>query len=129
MTPSVHKRLSSVLQIEASGEQRGKCAELLGNDIGRVIGLHDAARAHPDRRRPGGDMLDDKRCRRRRDRRHVVMLGHPEPLIAPAFGVTGKRHRLRSAEHTSELQSLMRISYAAFCLQKKKQATQLTTTE
>src|SRR3546814_4107903 len=26
----------------------------------------------------------------------------------------------RSAEHTSELQSLMRISYAVFCLQKKK---------
>src|SRR3546814_4405365 len=28
--------------------------------------------------------------------------------------------RLRSEEHTSELQSLMRISYAVFCLQKKK---------
>src|SRR3546814_9276800 len=27
----------------------------------------------------------------------------------------------RSAEHTSELQSLMRISYAVFCLKKKKQ--------
>src|SRR3546814_3108677 len=27
---------------------------------------------------------------------------------------------LRSEEHTSELQSLMRISYAVFCLQKKK---------
>src|SRR3546814_1397522 len=27
---------------------------------------------------------------------------------------------LRSEEHTSELQSLMRISYAAFCLKKKK---------
>src|SRR3546814_2882258 len=27
-------------------------------------------------------------------------------------------HRLRSAEHTSELQSLMRISYAVFCLKK-----------
>src|SRR3546814_6407537 len=29
----------------------------------------------------------------------------------------------RSEEHTSELQSLMRISYAAFCLKKKKQQT------
>src|SRR3546814_10509788 len=28
------------------------------------------------------------------------------------------RHIIRSEEHTSELQSLMRISYAAFCLQK-----------
>src|SRR3546814_2749122 len=32
----------------------------------------------------------------------------------------------RSAEHTSELQSLMRISYAVFCL-KKKQSTYYTT--
>src|SRR3546814_7366536 len=30
---------------------------------------------------------------------------------------------LRSEEHTSELQSLMRISYAVFCLKKKKQNT------
>src|SRR3546814_4525842 len=30
---------------------------------------------------------------------------------------------LRSEEHTSELQSLMRISYAVFCLKKKKQIT------
>src|SRR3546814_7558844 len=30
-------------------------------------------------------------------------------------------HPCRSEEHTSELQSLMRISYAVFCLKKKKQ--------
>src|SRR3546814_8038214 len=34
---------------------------------------------------------------------------------------TATRHkRFRSEEHTSELQSLMRISYAVFCLKKKK---------
>src|SRR3546814_2839971 len=32
----------------------------------------------------------------------------------------------RSEEHTSELQSLMRISYAVFCLTKKKPITSLT---
>src|SRR3546814_7412359 len=31
--------------------------------------------------------------------------------------------RVRSEEHTSELQSLMRISYAVFCLKKKKYIT------
>src|SRR3546814_2709754 len=31
----------------------------------------------------------------------------------------------RSAEHTSELQSLMRISYAVFCLKKKKNHMQI----
>src|SRR3546814_1807859 len=35
-------------------------------------------------------------------------------------GIAGRAHRidLRSEEHTSELQSLMRISYAVFCLKK-----------
>src|SRR3546814_2714761 len=31
----------------------------------------------------------------------------------------GRQWRIRSEEHTSELQSLMRISYAVFCLTKK----------
>src|SRR3546814_6612782 len=34
----------------------------------------------------------------------------------------------RSEEHTSELQSLMRISYAVFCLKKKKYTTSYNTT-
>src|SRR3546814_8052177 len=34
----------------------------------------------------------------------------------------------RSEEHTSELQSLMRISYAVFCLQKKRHRTSTTHT-
>src|SRR3546814_3481386 len=34
------------------------------------------------------------------------------------------RQNLRSEEHTSELQSLMRISYAVFCLKKKQQNEQ-----
>src|SRR3546814_2424566 len=33
---------------------------------------------------------------------------------------TAGRRAVRSEEHTSELQSLMRISYAVFCLKKKK---------
>src|SRR3546814_6621571 len=47
------------------------------------------------------------------------------PQIMPAFaGISVFRWdiniRERSEEHTSELQSLMRISYAVFCLKKKK---------
>src|SRR3546814_3354555 len=40
------------------------------------------------------------------------------PFYAPGSGLTP-----RSEEHTSELQSLMRISYAVFCLQKKHKTT------
>src|SRR3546814_10475190 len=35
----------------------------------------------------------------------------------------------RSEEHTSELQSLMRISYAVFCLKKKKKQEKTTNTQ
>src|SRR3546814_7016655 len=37
----------------------------------------------------------------------------------------GRAVALRSEEHTSELQSLMRISYAVFCLKKKKRQQSL----
>src|SRR3546814_3907501 len=40
-------------------------------------------------------------------------------------GRPGSRWPMRSEEHTSELQSLMRISYAVFCLKKK---TKINTT-
>src|SRR3546814_7850976 len=65
----------------------------------------------------------------------------PEPLIAigiergvdpfPANGEHaggGARLIRRSEEHTSELQSLMRISYAVFCLKNKNIRTVLTDT-
>src|SRR3546814_7143215 len=51
-----------------------------------------------------GDDADDERARRRDEHRR-----HAEGRIP-----------WRSEEHTSELQSLMRISYAVFCLKKKK---------
>src|SRR3546814_5434449 len=40
----------------------------------------------------------------------------------------GAHARTRSEEHTSELQSLMRISYAVFCLKKKKKRRQTSHT-
>src|SRR3546814_1881619 len=43
-----------------------------------------------------------------------------EQLLRKALCHAGDQVRDRSEEHTSELQSLMRISYAVFCLKKKK---------
>src|SRR3546814_1948271 len=42
------------------------------------------------------------------------------------IGIDPRLARKRSEEHTSELQSLMRISYAVFCLKKKKNKQQHT---
>src|SRR3546814_3708318 len=51
------------------------------------------------------------------------------PEVAAAMGVPAKNFRAwlrkRSEEHTSELQSLMRISYAVFCLKKKTHTTNI----
>src|SRR3546814_1316750 len=43
---------------------------------------------------------------------------------ARVFELIKQNHYPRSEEHTSELQSLMRISYAVFCLKKKKTCKQ-----
>src|SRR3546814_670577 len=48
--------------------------------------------------------------------------GHPVPDLNQLVEL-GINEPMRSEEHTSELQSLMRISYAVFCLKKKKQQT------
>src|SRR3546814_10187256 len=44
-----------------------------------------------------------------------ALIVRARPTDGPRIG----QHRFRSEEHTSELQSLMRISYAVFCLKKK----------
>src|SRR3546814_8359976 len=44
----------------------------------------------------------------------------PTALVKPFSGSAARAMLIRSEEHTSELQSLMRISYAVFCLTKQK---------
>src|SRR3546814_2768012 len=47
---------------------------------------------------------------------------YPQPATVPAAASP----TVRSEEHTSELQSLMRISYAVFCLKKKTKTARIT---
>src|SRR3546814_7662215 len=63
----------------------------------------------------------------------MVICGDPKQVDLPVPATSGLADAVarleglegiaRSEEHTSELQSLMRISYAVFCLKKKKQNT------
>src|SRR3546814_5419140 len=58
-------------------------------------------------------------------------LGHPRQLLLAEIAEhreAPQQLRGRSEEHTSELQSLMRISYAVFCLKKKNTPQHITTT-
>src|SRR3546814_8090916 len=52
-----------------------------------------------------------------------MAVGPGQRQRADEMGVMPGVRPRRSEEHTSELQSLMRISYAVFCLQKKKTKT------
>src|SRR3546814_4380699 len=76
-------------------------------------------RTRPTRscRRHGPRQRADRGCRDR-DPARDVQPGELHPAASPPRGAHLGR---RSEEHTSELQSLMRNSYAVFCLKKKKQ--------
>src|SRR3546814_10281843 len=80
-------------------------------------------------RRPAYRFLQKPSGRDARARMQTTVPGATRFLRLPARNREGKgggpsRARgLRSEEHTSELQSLMRISYAVFCLKKKKTQT------
>src|SRR3546814_6566338 len=92
-------------------------------------------------RRQAGRRQDISRCvvRLRPDRRagvrirdrsvyggRIALLQRRTGAGIPARAARGggRISRARSEEHTSELQSLMRISYAVFCLKKKKKDKQ-----
>src|SRR3546814_4678524 len=98
----------------------------------RTIGLQARIEAEPDppthRKAQDQILILDLDARRVRQRRFADDFG---PRDAPVGGerrierrdaarIALSRGRWRSEEHTSELQSLMRISYAVFCLKKKK---------
>src|SRR3546814_2023697 len=66
-------------------------------------------------------MLATRADKRKHRRRRIAWLRRQDVPV--------DRAAVRSEEHTSELQSLMRISYAVFCLKKKKQTTHNTKTK
>ena len=74
-------------KVDAAWKQPRERPELLGDDVGCMVGKHDAARADADGFRSGCDMTDHDRRRGAGDARHVVMLRHPDAAIAPGFGM------------------------------------------
>src|SRR3546814_8848568 len=76
-------------------------------------------RSHRTRARHSAEALQVRRGQ------HTRTASRTEPRSNSTIGAL-PRHASqpsRSGEHTSELQSLMRISYAVFCLKKKKHKT------
>src|SRR3546814_6243956 len=94
--------------------------------------LHDRVvirRIEEDEKTAGGIIIPDT-AKEKPSQGEVVAVGpgarnEKGETIAPDVKVGDV---VRSEEHTSELQSLMRISYAVFCLKKKKHTKQKTHT-
>src|SRR3546814_6126032 len=105
---------------------RGKLREARAHPVGRPAARR--LRRDADRAQNGAGAAERRRPR-------LAGGGKADPGLAahrPAMAVRiGRRRgrigaglsRARSEEHTSELQSLMRISYAVFCLTKQKTLT------
>src|SRR3546814_3335888 len=82
---------------------------------------HVAEMQHPDQRLAAGPPALPA-CQPRQ-------MGNADRAGNGAGDRRGRPAEPRSEEHTSELQSLMRISYAVFCLKKKKQRNKHKMTE
>src|SRR3546814_3710359 len=92
-------------------DHRGRHAE--ADDVRQGIEFGAEARAAAEQpRQPAVGSVEEGGHHDRQDR--VAPLAEKGELYA------GQPGAQRSEEHTSELQSLMRISYAVFCLKKKK---------
>src|SRR3546814_9203445 len=91
---------------------------LAAYSCGGSAGIAPASRLSSDGDSPAGEPRHPFIARRRAAVKRDIKIS--------LYGPGAIRHR-RSEEHTSELQSLMRISYAVFCLKKKKKKTQETT--
>src|SRR3546814_4020021 len=111
---------SSDLGLAVAGDlRRDADAEVAGEALGHLDLDFELVEVHHAQHRAVGDHagalrhvhLADLAIERRADgqRVHLALLFGHDGLLA-----------IRSEEHTSELQSLMRISYAVFCLKKKK---------
>src|SRR3546814_3590313 len=94
-------------------------SDVCSSDLQPQCAVGDLLRcAQPAHRYILGEEILDVRDAHRVDRGRVDRAGADAIHANAALGI-GQPGDARSEEHTSELQSLMRISYAVFCLKKK----------
>src|SRR3546814_3802695 len=113
-------RISDWSSDVCSSDLAGEHADLSADDDGQSIHL-----VHPKTPAPGRP-IDLKREIETIELEQIhVALDLADSIISEAARLLSLKRttlieKMRSEEHTSELQSLMRISYAVFCLKKQK---------
>src|SRR3546814_10342672 len=99
--------------------------------LGQVAGVFGVQRSGEERAyvgRPGVELAGERaRIVTVARQRGFEVVNRPRQHLLDDLGRDGLGSE-RSEEHTSELQSLMRISYAVFCLKKKKKSTTISIT-
>src|SRR3546814_4338739 len=102
------KAIARLPLIGAGGDARCQYLQIADQRLAAERALHDAAMnamlVEVEQHQAATEELGDQ--------------GFPRRILKQVAAIL--EHELRSEEHTSELQSLMRISYAVFCLKKKK---------
>src|SRR3546814_10322458 len=101
----LNKAGKKVVLLRVAGEELSRFSEKEHRDHGVELHLGDCVDAIDGTDRVTGVRLSDG---------EII----PADLVIVGIGIVPA---IRSEEHTSELQSLMRISYAVFCLNKKQQ--------
>src|SRR3546814_6730091 len=103
----------------SSRRRHTRCALVTGVQT-CALPIYAGHRGLPRREEDGAGLFDRSRRFKPVVSRENWLEEHspPDPLRYPAR-LSSRRSNARSEEHTSELQSLMRISYAVFCLKKR----------
>src|SRR3546814_3915612 len=117
-------KLALIPMVDPVGADEEKILAVLAADH-RIAAAH-----HPGKQRHALVARGRAGHRRKHERPEIPGAEHLRLDFPAAIGGIGAQPFqfavlvLRSEEHTSELQSLMRISYAVFCLKKKKKTKQ-----
>src|SRR3546814_5484815 len=107
------------------GIHHRQCAEENGAVVEQAVRPSELEEGIAEHHRQSCDLELEDRAPAIGDERELPE--HGFHLIGGAEQGEAAADRKRSEEHTSELQSLMRTSYAVFCLKKKNKTTQTTT--
>src|SRR3546814_3968758 len=89
----------------------------MGQTAENVAARHGIAREDQER------LAVDSHAKAARAQADGLLAGEIVPVVVADGSRVEEDGCIRSEEHTSEIQSLMRISYAVFCLKKKKNTT------
>src|SRR3546814_1524634 len=113
---AAHRQLTAILGSRLGAAHAGLLALPRIDPNGRRIDWYTAL---PGPVRPVADLPDDEQLRLRAEAERLTSdiegLGAALVQAGGTGELVGRMLTLRSEEHTSELQSLMRISYAVFC--------------